>query len=125
MKLLLIGGRSQGKTAYAAANWAIDALPDGESCPLEADLSGGVLRLHLLVARRMASSTDPGEEILRTLDRGEDWLVVCDEIGGGIVPIDREEREWRELTGRLCCEIAARADRVERICCGLPQRLKG
>ena len=42
-----------------------------------------------------------------------------------MVPIDPGERSWREAVGRLCCVLARRADRVERIFCGLSMVLKG
>ena len=41
-----------------------------------------------------------------------------------IVPLDSFEREYRERLGRLLCEIAAKAERVERIVCGIGQRIK-
>ena len=52
-------------------------------------------------------------------------VVIATEIGGGVVPIDRNERLHREAAGRLACLLAARADTVIRVCCGLPQLLKG
>ena len=52
-------------------------------------------------------------------------IVVCQEVGGGVVPIDAQEREWRECTGRLCCDIAAQADRVYRVYCGIATCIKG
>ena len=52
-------------------------------------------------------------------------IVICDEVGCGVVPMDPAQRTWREQVGRLCCRLAARAERVERIFCGLPMVLKG
>ena len=52
-------------------------------------------------------------------------IVISTELGGGLVPIERTEREKREAAGRLACMLAARADTVVRVCCGLPQILKG
>ena len=52
-------------------------------------------------------------------------IVIATELGGGLVPVDRTEREKREAAGRLACLLAARADTVIRVCCGLPQFLKG
>jgi len=51
--------------------------------------------------------------------------VICTEVGGGIVPIDRDERQFREQAGRLAVLLAQRAERVVRVWCGLPQVLKG
>ncbi len=50
--------------------------------------------------------------------------VTASELGGGVVPVDPEERRVREAAGRLACLLAARADTVVRLCCGLPQILK-
>ena len=52
-------------------------------------------------------------------------VVIATEIGGGIVPIDPAERAAREAAGRLACLLAARADCVVQMFCGLPTVLKG
>ena len=52
-------------------------------------------------------------------------ILICDEVGCGVVPADPAQRARREAVGRLCCRLAARAARVERIFCGLPMVLKG
>ena len=52
-------------------------------------------------------------------------IVIATEIGGGLIPIDPEEREKREAAGRLACLLAERADTVIRVSCGLGQILKG
>ena len=52
-------------------------------------------------------------------------VVVATEVGGGVVPVDPEERERRERAGRLSCLLAQRAETVIRVQCGLPQLLKG
>ncbi len=52
-------------------------------------------------------------------------VVIATEIGGGIVPIDAAERAMRERAGRLNCLLAARADKVVRVFCGIGQVIKG
>ena len=52
-------------------------------------------------------------------------VVIATEIGGGIVPMDAGERTAREAAGRLACLLAARADCVVELFCGLPTVLKG
>lgn len=61
--------------------------------------------------------------LAETLSRRE--IVIATEAGGGVVPTDPEAREAREAAGRLSCLLAERADTVVRVCCGLPQVLKG
>ena len=59
-------------------------------------------------------------------DRLADYSIVIEtEIGGGVVPVDSADRAHREAAGRLACLLAKRADTVIRVCCGLPQLLKG
>lgn len=53
-----------------------------------------------------------------------DRILVTDEIGLGIVPVEPFEREYREETGRICCLLAAESEQVWRVACGLGQRLK-
>lgn len=52
-------------------------------------------------------------------------IVIATEVGCGVVPVDAAPRAAREAAGRLSCLLAARADVVIRVCCGLPQVLKG
>ena len=53
-----------------------------------------------------------------------DCVIISDEVGNGIVPVDPFEREYRERLGRMLIEIASRAERVERVICGIGQRIK-
>ena len=57
-------------------------------------------------------------------------IVIATEVGCGVIPIDasareKREREKREAAGQLACALAGRADTVIRVCCGIPQLLKG
>lgn len=52
-------------------------------------------------------------------------VVIATEMGGGVVPTDAGRRHAREQAGRLVCLLAERADTVVRVCCGIPQVLKG
>ena len=52
-------------------------------------------------------------------------VVTAAEVGGGVVPIDPAARAAREAAGRLACLLAARADCVVQMFCGLPTILKG
>ena len=66
------------------------------------------------------------EDLTALADRLSEYAVVLStEVGGGVVPMDRAERENREKEGRLACLLAERADTVIRVQCGLPQVWKG
>ena len=59
------------------------------------------------------------------LEANPDVILICDEVGCGVVPVEPAQRARREAVGRLCCRLAERAEQVERIFCGLPMVLKG
>ena len=71
----------------------------------------------------LASETDDLEALADELSRRP--VVIATEVGGGVVPVDPEERACREAAGRLSCLLADRADTVIRVFCGLPRALKG
>lgn len=66
----------------------------------------------------------PEDEIESYLDDNENCIIICDEIGNGIVPIEPFEREYRERVGRILVQLAKRAEGVERVICGIGQRIK-
>ena len=73
------------------------------------------------------SPLDDLQEKLRSLaDRlSQKEVVIATETGCGVIPLDPQERRNREAAGRLSCLLAERAETVVRICCGIPQVLKG
>ena len=116
--ILLIGGAGQGKLAYALKKTGFspeDVAYDpvsARSKPIFAGLETWV-RAH------------PGEGIGDLPEANPGVVILCDEVGCGVVPVDPAERAWREEVGRLCCDLAKKAQRVERIFCGLSMVLKG
>jgi len=50
--------------------------------------------------------------------------ITQTEVGAGVIPLAASERGWREKAGRLACLLAARADIVVRMVCGVPVRVK-
>lgn len=64
------------------------------------------------------------QKVERLIEQNPDFIFISDEVGNGIVPMGPLEREYRERLGRILCFLAERADRMERILCGMGQRLK-
>ena len=83
--------------------------------------------LHLWVKDLLREGMEESEvqsTILSWVATHPNTILICDELGNGIVPLEKMERIWREQTGRLMIELAKQAERVEHILCGLGQRLK-
>ena len=55
-------------------------------------------------------------------------LGVCscndNEVGCGVVPMLKEEREYREQVGRMQVILAKSSESVERVICGIAQKIK-
>ena len=61
---------------------------------------------------------------LGSLPENASVLLVSNEVGQGIVPIEKMAREFRDHAGRLHQDIAAVADHVWFVTAGIPQKLK-
>lgn len=125
---LIIGGTAQGKLEYVLLKYDVqkNMVWDGV-LPNNRKLNKNIVvinHFHQWVKSRMVSGGCPEDEIMSFLDCNEDCIIICDEIGNGIVPIDPFEREYRERTGRILVQLAMRAEEVERIICGIGQKMK-
>ena len=129
---LVIGGAFQGKTSYAKDTYHIqEGWIDGRSCGMEEIFScSGIHHFHEYAKRMMRDGSlldlehqaeGFAEKLFR---RNPDIVIVSNELGCGVVPVDKEGRIWRELVGRLCTSLAARADEVVRVMCGIGMNLK-
>ena len=125
--IFVTGGCFQGKQQWVLQNCQVQPfrVADGAVCSMEAIKSAGVLdHFHLLVRRWMQAGKIPADETEKILSDNPDIVIITDEIVSGIVPLDVKEREWREVHGRICCQLAGRADAVFRVIAGIGQKIK-
>ena len=121
----ITGGAYQGKLEYAKKLYPGTEWTDGAGCSLREILScGAVDHFHLFVRRWLQEGKTPQELIRAILDKNRDLIIVCDEIGCGLVPTDAFEREYRESVGRICTQLVEYADEVYRVTCGIGGRLR-
>ena len=73
--------------------------------------------------QELAAKADNLEKLAEKLSAYD--IVISTEVGGGVVPMAAEQRAAREAAGHLACLLAARADCVVQMFCGLPTVLKG
>ena len=114
--ILVVGGIASGKRSYAHSLGFADSDMSEElssSCPV------------LLDAQELVRSEDADAASLVDTLAATKQVVLCQEVGSGIVPISRGERDWRDRVGALSKNLAERADAVVRMVCGVPQVLKG
>lgn len=123
---LYIGGFSQGKLNYALAENCIskrDAV-DAEFAELSELIHAKcIYRLNAWIRK------NPDENKVNTLaerliSENPEVIVVCDEVGCGVIPMDQSDRVYRELVGRCLIRLAEFSEKVERVLCGIGTRIK-
>lgn len=125
---LYIGGFAQGKLEYVKRRYnenqkteklfvkVIDCADSHyKKMLLETECDVLILNhLHLWVRDLLDEGMEEEKiqtTILSWIKSNPDAIVICDELGNGIVPIKKQERIWREQTGRLMIELAKQAER--------------
>ena len=125
---LVIGGYAQGKLAYVLEKYRLqeDVVWDGilSNHTVSGQKTVVIDHLHQWVKSRILDGGCPEKEIEAFLNDFEDCILISNEIGNGIVPLDAFEREYRERMGRILILLAKRAEEVERVICGIGQRIK-
>ena len=103
---LYIGGAYQGQEELARReNLGAEIIPD----------------FHLLLNGFDGDSRAFAEDFCR---EHPDAVIIADEIGCGVVPIDRNDRAWREAAGRALCVLAQSSESITRVICGIGVRIK-
>lgn len=122
---LVTGGAFQGKYEWAASEYPGIEWADGEQCDLDkAGTYQGMNHFHAFIRRWLEAGREKEELTDLMLEQKGERVLIWDEIGCGLVPVDAFDREYRETVGRICTQLAACAARVDRVICGIPQRLK-
>ncbi len=125
---MIIGGVFQGKTAYAQSLTGIpkEQMTDGTTCKFEEIFQTPVIyHFHEYVKRLIKEEKDYLDLPRQLIKKNPNLVIVSNELGYGVVPIDAFDRKYRETTGRICCMLAQESDEVYRVICGLPQKIKG
>ena len=113
--IFVIGGLASGKREYVKSTYG---YADGDMADAVLDDKPVIYNLQNLVA----AHPDEQDTLLPALLSKA--VVICNEVGSGVVPIDKAERMTREATGRLCVLLAEKAEKVVRVFCGIPTVIK-
>ena len=137
---LYIGGKAQGKTEYVRKLYQEALICDEnnfqsvlgdmiESTGGDKNCCDLIIwnHFHLCIMKLITEGIDDinicnyVNHITRTI---KNIIIISDEIGNGIVPMDAVMRDYREIVGRLLIDIAKESESVERIICQIPMKLK-
>ncbi len=122
----IIGGAYQGKLEYAKNKYG---LKDGQIyiCREDKDVSFGrrcVYNIQEFTLYCVKNGIDATEYFKEHRPEWENSVLICEDIFCGVVPLGKDMRAWREMTGRLCAYLSKEAESVTRIFLGLEQKLK-
>ncbi|MBR5683624.1 MAG: bifunctional adenosylcobinamide kinase/adenosylcobinamide-phosphate guanylyltransferase [Ruminococcus sp.] len=124
----VVGGAYQGKTAAACELFGFDEseIVNGSVCVFEEAFTAKCINsYHRLIERLIAEGASPLDFTKKLCAENGNAVIIMDEIGCGIVPVEKSERRRREETGRCGCMISSASDTVVRVICGIPVFLKG
>jgi adenosylcobinamide kinase/adenosylcobinamide-phosphate guanylyltransferase len=127
--ILIIGGAWQGKLDFARElaekRGIMVKVSEGKTDSLKSAESSSIIHDFHEYIKRILKTDDSVEDFISTIERNNpDAIIISNELGCGIVPMDPEDRAWREETGRASVRIAKSSDEVYRLVCGIATRIK-
>lgn len=126
--IMITGGAFQGKTEFAKKIFSLNDndIIDGKTCVFDDIFSAKcVVNFHMFIKRLMHDNIDPMKFSEKIIRDNSQIIIIINEIGCGIIPIEKFDRIWRETVGRTGCFIAENSEKVIRVNCGIPMYLKG
>ncbi|MBQ3163392.1 MAG: bifunctional adenosylcobinamide kinase/adenosylcobinamide-phosphate guanylyltransferase [Lachnospiraceae bacterium] len=124
---LVIGGYAQGKFSYVMERYGIQeaVVLDGTMEMTTMSQKNVVINhFHKWVKGCLEKGRNPEPMLEEFLKKNPNCIIISDEVGNGIVPMEPFEREYRERLGRCLIELAKKAESVERVICGIGQKIK-
>lgn len=122
---LIIGGAYQGKREFAKSTFSLEEAKIYTCQGAEIDFSYSCIDcLEEFTLACVRGGMDPIAYFRAHEAQWQGSTLICQDIFCGVVPLEAELRQWRNVTGQLCQYLSKRAQRVSRVFCGLEQRLK-
>ncbi len=123
--ILVVGGVFQGKEKFIRKSFMLEKITEAEKASYE-ELwqSECILNYHKIVRHQTEKNEDPLVAAKELILKNPGVIISMDEVGSGVIPMDKMERIYREQVGRTAACFAGEAEAVYRLVCGIPQRLK-
>ena len=130
---VFVGGCKQAKLDIACCYLGIskdnDSVYDGADMAVEHFYKARVINhFHLFVKNNIDLFETQEKRLVflnNLMQNNPDIVIIGDEIGSGIVPLEQSDRIYRDSYGRMMCMLSQNAEIVVRIICGICQEIKG
>ncbi|HEX3029710.1 MAG TPA: bifunctional adenosylcobinamide kinase/adenosylcobinamide-phosphate guanylyltransferase [Clostridia bacterium] len=122
--IFIFGGRCQGKLTFAREKFGKGltvcslketSIKDAFSFDIVTNIEDGIREL-------LKNGEKPAEFFEANSECFADKIIIGNEIGCGIVPIDEFERLWRDETGWFYQMLCKNADEVYRVWAGIGKK---
>ena len=91
----------------------------------EIDFSKTVIcGIHVFIYSEVINGRDAMAFFKKNIEGFKDKIIISDDLSSGIVPLKKEDRKWREETGKVLQFLTSKSNKVTRVFCGLPMVLK-
>ncbi len=123
--VLVFGGAYNGKLDFVKEKFSINE-DDIFYCGVnEIDFSKKVIcGFHRFTYENILKDINSLQYIKENINFFKDKIIISDEISSGIVPLKKEDRMWREETGKCLQYLSKESSCVYRIFCGIPTIIK-
>lgn len=139
---VVIGGAYHGKSAWVKEFYHLDnsatwiSAYDHHPCPDDITSPSNIVILEGVeewIRQALKEDTFDRHDGRRLMNRWLTWeqennerqlIVIGADISKGIVPIEREHREWRDVTGWFYQDLVLHCKRFDMIWYGIHKRLK-
>ena len=123
---MIIGGAFQGKSSLAESKYPDIRWVKGAEADWEAiSKAKGILGFHEYIRKELKEGREVTSLAKDLIQANPDVVIVSDEVGYGVVPIDAFDRLYREKVGRILCKAVEQAEEVYRVVAGIPVCIKG
>ena len=122
---MIIGGAFQGKSSLAESKYPDIRWVKGAGADWEAiSKAKGILGFHEYIRKELKEGREVTSLAKDLIQANPDVVIVSDEVGYGVVPIDAFDRKYREAVGRVCTDLASKSKKVIRVVCGIGTVIK-
>ncbi|WP_195953222.1 bifunctional adenosylcobinamide kinase/adenosylcobinamide-phosphate guanylyltransferase [Clostridium saudiense] len=123
--ILVFGGAYNGKKDFIKEKFNINEEDIFYCSDDEIDFSKKVIcGLHKFTYNNTLKNKSSLEYIKENINLFKDKIIISDEISSGIVPLKKEDRMWREETGRCLQYLSKESSCVYRVFCGISTIIK-